>query len=1328
MNLHYSIRTCCASFFRIVLLSGLLSTLLAITVQAQTTRYVSTTGTNTTPASATSWATSTTNLQGAINASASGDMVWVAAGVYKPTDNPTQRYRSFAMANGVAIYGGFAGIETALTSRTLTYPSSTTLSGDIDNDGTVAGNSFFIFYNRGSLTETAILDGFIITGNATDSESGTAMYNDHCSPLIRNCTFRQNNGNAGGAMYNDGGFSESPDATASNPTLINCAFESNTATNGGGAIYNNGAFLGASPTLINCSFQNNVSENYGGGAIYTDLGESTGSISLINCAFWNNGGNETLYNSFIATTNAIYCLFDDTVTGYVSDPSNLTVTTSPFASSLTTQLRAASPAIDAGSNTDYTNANGPATDLGGNDRFYNAGTIDIGAFEYAGQTCPVVVIFGQPAAGSAVCAGTNITAPVSFSGNVTNLQWYKDGVPVTGQTTETLSLTAVTATDAGNYSLVLTTTCSSLTSSVFSLTVNPVPTATILGNLSICAGSSTILTASGADSYIWSSGQNTSAISVSVANTYSVTATTSAGCSATASAVVTVNSGPTDLTLTSGTLTCANTSLTLTGTATNGSSFSLSNGQTNTTGLFVVSLPGTYSLSVRNAAGCVSVSVATATVSSDITKPALTLSPASATLSCGNSVTLTASVLESGVFSYTFLPGGIVSSSLVVSAAGTYSVVVSGANGCTALASTSVTTLPTTAITAQPAAGSGICGGGLVTVSVSTSGAVSGYQWYRNGLILSAQVTAVLTISAVTATDAGNYVVVVTGGCSSLTSTVFSLTVNPATNFITQPPAQKIVCITGPATIPVAVAGAGPFTYQWYKNTTATPVSGQTSATLTLTNLQPLDASAYFCVVTGGCSAVRSTAVSLVFDVIYVTTTGAGAKDGTSWANAYAGPQLQAAIEQAAAQTTCPTRMVWIGAGLYKPTTTTGPDSRFISYALRNNVWVYGGFVGNEIYLGQRPPISITTPATTTLSGDIGTPNDASDNTYHVFYNKNVDESALLDGAVITGGNANRYVGDDIFGGGVYNNGRFGQFASPRFAHCWITGNQAGLGGGMGNNGYKGTASPQLIACWFTNNTALRYGGGFYSDGDNGGESLPQLRSCTFWQNRAPRGPALITVGGTGKCEVLIINTTIIGNPLLPSITANPAPGPDNARTTLINCIVRGNGDAVFCTAGDEFQPPTILYSNIDFANAGTTNVNLNPQFLNAVAGDFRLPSTSPMINAGNPTSSTTGSGSANVGAEDGYGQDRIVGGRVDMGSFEFAGICTSDAIASVKDGLWNDPATWSCGRVPALGERVLLNHAVTIPANYTGFGKALVYGAGGRLIYSVANSVLHLE
>ena len=95
-----------------------------------------------------------------------------------------------------------------------------------------------------------------------------------------------------------------------------------------------------------------------------------------------------------------------------------------------------------------------------------------------------------------------------------------------------------------NYSVIGSTGPCSDTTTVF-ITVNPLPTANIVGDTSICFGESTVLQAFGGSSYLWSTTDITGSISVSpsVSTVYNVVASNICG-NDTASATVTVNSLP----------------------------------------------------------------------------------------------------------------------------------------------------------------------------------------------------------------------------------------------------------------------------------------------------------------------------------------------------------------------------------------------------------------------------------------------------------------------------------------------------------------------------------------------------------------------------------------------------------------------------------------------------------------------------------------------------------------------------------------------------------------------------------------------------------------
>jgi predicted outer membrane repeat protein len=104
------------------------------------TFYVKSGGSN---GNGSSWSKAFNNLESALNAArmkTGSDQIWVAAGTYKPSVINQGGYSqnvgnlvTFNLPNDVAIYGGFAGNETALSQRKPGY-NSTILSGDINGD------------------------------------------------------------------------------------------------------------------------------------------------------------------------------------------------------------------------------------------------------------------------------------------------------------------------------------------------------------------------------------------------------------------------------------------------------------------------------------------------------------------------------------------------------------------------------------------------------------------------------------------------------------------------------------------------------------------------------------------------------------------------------------------------------------------------------------------------------------------------------------------------------------------------------------------------------------------------------------------------------------------------------------------------------------------------------------------------------------------------------------------------------------------------------------------------------------------------------------------
>jgi hypothetical protein len=216
----------------------------------------------------TSWTTAYTNVQEALDGATYGDEIWVAEGVYYPDEGPGQtdddQGATFALQSGVILYGGFDGTEDSLDDRD---PSAhpTILSGDIDqNDttdvgvvtspGDIAGSNAHHVVTGIAVTETAGLDGLVVTaGSAYDNGGG--MFIENASPTIAHVRFIGNSAVRGGGMYN----------SVSSPILTDVTFENNAcgspqASGWGGGMYNHGG----QPQLNGVAFiSNTVSEDGG---------------------------------------------------------------------------------------------------------------------------------------------------------------------------------------------------------------------------------------------------------------------------------------------------------------------------------------------------------------------------------------------------------------------------------------------------------------------------------------------------------------------------------------------------------------------------------------------------------------------------------------------------------------------------------------------------------------------------------------------------------------------------------------------------------------------------------------------------------------------------------------------------------------------------------------------------------------------------------------------------------------------------------------------------------------------------------------------------------
>ncbi len=240
-----------------------------------------------------------------------------------------------------------------------------------------------------------------------------------------------------------------------------------------------------------------------------------------------------------------------------------------------------------------------------------------------------------------------------------------------------LTTRSITIKNTGNYTVKVTfANGSSATSATTSVTVNPLPTATITasGNTTFCQGDSVILTSSIGSSYIWSNVLTTRSITVKNTGSYSVKVTNGNNCSATSTVIpVTVNPLPTATITASGNTTfCQGDSVILTSSI--GSSYLWSNGLT--TRSITVKNTGSYSVKVTNANNCSKTSATTSITVNPLPTATITAS-GNSTFCQGDSVILTSSIGSSYLWS-----NGLTTRSITVKNTGSYSVKVTNANNC----------------------------------------------------------------------------------------------------------------------------------------------------------------------------------------------------------------------------------------------------------------------------------------------------------------------------------------------------------------------------------------------------------------------------------------------------------------------------------------------------------------------------------------------------------------------------------------------------------------------------------------------------------------------
>lgn len=153
------------------------------------------------------------------------------------------------------------------------------------------------------------------------------------------------------------------------------------------------------------------------------------------------------------------------------------------------------------------------------------------------------------------------------------------------------------------------------------------------------------------------------------------------------------------------------------------------------------------------------------------------------------------------------------------------------------------------------------------TVANPTPAAGSAYGTYRTSAIAPHSTIGWVTVDATsTANHEIGFITTDVGGDVPTSAAVALLVVaTPVAPVLTvQPQSQIATTAGGTATFSVTASGEPAPTYQWYFNSNA--IAGATSASLTLTNVQPASVGRYYVIVSNSKGSVTSSSVTLVIE------------------------------------------------------------------------------------------------------------------------------------------------------------------------------------------------------------------------------------------------------------------------------------------------------------------------------------------------------------------------------------------------------------------------------------------------------------------------------
>jgi len=334
-----------------------------------------------------------------------------------------------------------------------------------------------------------------------------------------------------------------------------------------------------------------------------------------------------------------------------------------------------------------------------------------------------------------------------------------------------------------------------------------------------CAVTPINVTASGGTNYIWSGGSSTTTAnnSFTSSGTYTVTVSTGGSCTSTASITITqdasvINAGITNNQAGATQLTCALSSINVTATPGGAASYHWSGGSSINTDTNTFNTLGTYTVTVTAANGCTDTESITITQNATPLTAGISNNSGGATeLNCLLS-TINVTATPAGATTYLWSGGSSINTTTnSFTTPGTYTVTITGSNGCTNTKSITITqntNNPNAGITNNSNGALDLnCALTSINVTATPTGATS-YHWSGGASINTA---------ANSFTAPGTYTVTVTSanGCTDSETIIITQNTSVITAGIVNNSGGALVLTCNLSSINVTATPAGAASYAW---------------------------------------------------------------------------------------------------------------------------------------------------------------------------------------------------------------------------------------------------------------------------------------------------------------------------------------------------------------------------------------------------------------------------------------------------------------------------------------------------------------------------------